>query len=54
MAYLFASSLGVPCDGLTGDGFWRFPECVSYPLPFSVLYFICGYLRVVAWSFSRM
>ena len=22
---------GVPCDGLTVDGFWRFPECVSYP-----------------------
>ena len=22
---------GLPCDGLTGDGFWKFPECVSYP-----------------------
>ena len=31
---------GVPCDGLTGDNFWRFSECVSYPLPFSLLYFI--------------
>ena len=31
---------GVPCDGLTGDGFWRFPECMSYPPPFSLLYFV--------------
>ena len=31
---------GVPCDGLTGDGFWWFPECMSYPPPFSLLYFI--------------
>ena len=39
MAYLFVSSLGgVPCDGLTGDGVWWFPECMSYPPPFSLLY----------------
>ena len=31
---------GVPCDGLTGDCFWWFPECMSYPPPFSLLYFI--------------
>ena len=31
---------GVPCDGLTGDGVWWFPECMSYPPPFSLLYFI--------------
>ena len=31
---------GVPCDGLTGDGIWWFPECMSYPPPFSLLYFI--------------
>ena len=31
---------GVPRDGLTGDGFWWFPECMSYPPPFSLLYFI--------------
>ena len=31
---------GVPCDGLTGDGFGRFPECMSYLPPFSLLYFI--------------
>ena len=40
VAYLFSSSLGVPRDGLTGDGFWWFPECMSYPPPFSLLYFI--------------
>ena len=37
MAYLFASSpggVGVPCDGLTGDDCWRFPEYMSYPPPF--------------------
>ena len=31
---------GVPCDGLTGDGVLWFPECMSYPPPFSLLYFI--------------
>ena len=36
VAYLFACSLGVPCDGLTGDGFWWFPECMSYPPRFSL------------------
>ena len=25
---------GVPCDGLKVDGSWRFPQWVSYPLPF--------------------
>ena len=25
---------GVLCDGLMGDGFWWFPECMSYPPPF--------------------
>ena len=40
VAYLFSSSLGGPCDGLMGDGFWWFPECMSYPPPFSLLYFI--------------
>ena len=37
-AYLFASSLWVPCDGLTGDGFLRFPECVSYPPSFNFFF----------------
>ena len=31
---------GVSCDGLTGDGVWWFPECMSYLPPFSLLYFI--------------
>ena len=31
---------GVPCDGLTGECFWWFPECMSYPPPFSLLYFL--------------
>ena len=32
---------------MTGDGFWRFPQCMSYPPPFSLLYFIFyGYVRV--------
>ena len=50
VAYLFASSLGVP--RLTGDGFCWFPECMFYPPPFCLLYFI--FLWVVAWSFSRV
>ena len=40
VAYLFAFSLrGVPCDGLTGDGVWWFPECVC-PIQFHFLFFI--------------
>ena len=40
MAYLFASSLGGPSDGLTGGVFWWFPECMSCPVHFHFLFFI--------------
>ena len=30
----------VPWDGLTGDGFWRYPKRVPYSPPFCLLYFI--------------
>ena len=59
VAYIFVSSLGVPCDGLTGDGYKRFPECVSYTPVFSVfgtlsVNFKCKILRMYSFLVSSL
>ena len=44
---------GGPCDSLTGDGFWRFRRCVTYPSPFSLLlYIIQGRYKLIMLTIS--